>query len=51
MRGVLLEYVDVYRQYSDRKDKEDLRLFINGVAQKISHCLEIAFEVPLLWLA
>lgn len=51
MRAVLLEYVDIYRQYSNRKDKEDFKLFINGVAQKITHCLEIAFEVPLLWLA
>jgi hypothetical protein len=50
VKGVLLEYVDIYRQYAVRSDKEDFKLFVNGVAQKIAHCLETAFEVPLLWL-
>lgn len=50
VKKVLLEYVDIYRLYATRSDKEDFKLFVNGVAQKIAHCLETPFEVPLQWL-
>lgn len=50
VKVALEEYVDIYRQYSTRKDKEDFRLFVGGVAMKLSHCLEEEYAVPLQWL-
>lgn len=50
VKKVLEEYVDIYRQYSSREDKEDFRLFVAGVASKISNCLEENYSVMLAWL-
>ena len=50
VKSTLEEYVKVYRQYSERKDKEDFRLFVEGLCQKISACLEEEHRVGLEWL-
>jgi hypothetical protein len=47
---VLLEYVEIYRDYSEKVDKADFKLFIGGVTQKIAHCLEENFSVEINWL-
>ena len=50
VKKVLLEYVEAYKQYSNRQDREDFKLFVSGVTQKISHCLEQDFAIALEWL-
>lgn len=50
VKRVLGEYVETYRKYSDRGDKEDFRLFVKGISQKIGHCLEEQVEMDLKWL-
>ena len=43
VKKVLEEYIDIYRQYSTRDDKEDFKLFVSGLTKKISFCLEEPF--------
>ena len=50
VRKVLEEYVEIYKEYSDRADREDFKLFVNGVAQKIGNCMEEAYAIKLEWL-
>ncbi len=49
VRRVLLEYVSTYREYSAREDKEDFKLFVRGIAQKVAHCLEEEVALELGW--
>jgi hypothetical protein len=50
VKKILEEYIDIYRQYSSRQDKEDFKLFVSGVAAKISNCLETPYVIELQWL-
>lgn len=50
VQQVLEEYVDFYRKYSNKVDKNDFKLFLGGVVQKIAHCLETPYKIDLEWL-
>ena len=51
VKSVLEEYMETYRIYSSRKDKDEFRLFVEGVASKIAACLEEPYKLELQWLA